>query len=156
MTTVNTSSSGSSGFRGHIRFGFRFWHSMALAPAWVVIRVCYLSNIFFSPDFLANGSKPPVFSLPNPAFVYGWIVPKQELHEAIYGEPCVQWTDLEYIPGAVKQTFKEEWLAKGYRKSNYKWVFRVLEFSKATYKTHKPTFTVPTYLLPLALVKTTS
>lgn len=97
---------------------------MALAPAWVVIRVCYLSNIFFSPDFLANGNKPPVFSLPNPAFVYGWIVPKQELHEAIYGEPCVQWTDLEYIPGAVKQTFKEEWLAKGYRKSNYKWVFQ--------------------------------
>jgi hypothetical protein len=78
------------------------------------------SNTFFSPDFIANGEKPPVFSLPNPAFVYGWIVPKEELLEAMDGEPCTPWTDLDDICCAVKQTLKEEWLTKGYRKSNYK------------------------------------
>jgi len=42
----------------------------------------------------------------------------------------------------------------GWRRATAKVI--ISEFSKATYKTHKPTFTVPTYLLPLALVKTTS
>jgi len=39
--------------------------SMALAPACVNLSVC--SNIFCSTDFIANGNKLPVFSLPTPA-----------------------------------------------------------------------------------------
>jgi len=78
------------------------------------------SNILFSPDFI-DGGKPPVFYLPNPAFVYyGWIVLQEELIEAIDFEPYAPWTDLDDICCAVKRTLKEEWLAKGYRKSNYK------------------------------------
>ena len=78
------------------------------------------SNILFSPEFIADGGKPPVFYLPNPAFVYGWIVPIEELFEAIDCEPCAPWIDLDDIRWEVKRTLKEEWLAEGYRKSNYK------------------------------------
>lgn len=50
----------------------------------------------------------------KPAYAYGWIVPKNELHEVIYGEPCDPWTGVLEVSEDVEQTFKDEWMAKGY------------------------------------------
>jgi hypothetical protein len=87
----------------------------------------------------------------TPAYMYGWVIARAELYEALKGKPCASDRFLEHIYVGAGNRFYAMWTEKGYDKNEYKLVPHRFEF---LYKLICPI--APTFHLSNQLALTTS